>query len=262
MSESPLVPSAVSEEWLLERYQRTGDRAARERLVRNMTPLVRAVTRGYRAQGHEEDLTQVAWIALAKAIERYDRSFGVPLRTFAIPTMHGELRRYLRDHSWSVHVPRPLKEHVLKVSRARDVLSTEYGRPPTIAEICTATGLTETQTLEALQAAHGYAARSLDAPSHDDAEEPGSTLGQLLGREDEQLEHAEDLATLRAMRHLLDGPERRLLFLRFVEDRTQTDIAAITGTSQMSVSRALRRTLDRLADAGGGRRTMARTGSA
>jgi RNA polymerase sigma-B factor len=248
--ERPPVTASISEEWLLDRYHRTGDRLARERLVRSMTPLVRKVARGYRAQGHEEDLLQVAWIALNNAIERYDRSFGVPLRTFAIPTMHGELRRYLRDHSWSVHVPRPLQERVLKVSRARDRLSTETGRSPTTAEIAASVELTDDQTLEALQAASGYAAHSLDAPTGDDPDEAGMTLGQRLGHEDDRLERVEELATLRGLRHLLDGAERHLLFLRFVEDRTQTDIAAITGTSQMSVSRSLRRTLDRLSLAG------------
>jgi RNA polymerase sigma-B factor len=256
MPESPTVASTVSEDWLLARYQRTGDRIARERLVCSMAPLVRKIARGYRAQGHEEDLLQVAWIALNNAIERYDPAFGVPLRTFAIPTMHGELRRYLRDHSWSVHVPRPLQERVLKVSRTRDRLSAEYGRPPTTDEISRAIGLTHAQTLEALQAASGYAARSLDAPAGDDGDDAGTTLGQRLGCLDDQLERAEDLATLRGLRHLLDGRERHLLFLRYVEDRTQTDIAAITGTSQMSVSRTLRRTLDRLSDAGTAQGTL------
>jgi RNA polymerase sigma-B factor len=241
-----VLPSPVSEQWLLDRYLNHGDAVARERLVASMSPLVRRIARGYRAPGHEEDLLQVAWIALHHAIERYDPAFGVPLRTFAIPTMHGELRRYLRDHSWAVHVPRSLQERVLKVSRTRDRLSAQHVRSPTVAEISAELSLTQEETLEAIQASAGYAARSLDAPTGPDTGDGGDTLGQRLGHEDAELQRAENRASLRTLRHVLDDRQRHVLYLRFVEERTQNEIAEQIGCSQMSVSRTLRRALDRL----------------
>src|SRR4051794_23840908 len=120
-----------SEGWLLERYRRHGDAAAREELVRRMLPLVRRVATAYGARGHGDDLEQVASLGLFKAIERYDPSFGVPLRTYAIPTMFGEVRRYLRDHAWAVRVPRPLQERVLEATKAVERLSAREGRSPT-----------------------------------------------------------------------------------------------------------------------------------
>ncbi|MCW3005733.1 MAG: hypothetical protein JWP17_359 [Solirubrobacterales bacterium] len=242
-------PSPVSEQWLLKRYLRNGDPAARERLIASMAPLVYRIARGYRAPGHEDDLLQVAWIALHHAIERYDPAYGVPLRTFAIPTMHGELRRYLRDHSWAVHVPRTLQERVLKVTRTRDRLSSEHVRSPTVAQISRELSLTHAETVEAIQASSGHTARSLDAPLRDDAGDPGATLAQRLGQEDPDLARAENRAALRTLRHHLNDRERHILYLSFVEDRTQAQIAKELGCSQMSVSRMLRRVLDRLTDA-------------
>jgi len=125
------VATQVSEQWLLDRYRRHNDLAAREELMRRMAPLVRRVATAYNARGHEDDLHQVAWLGLTKAVDRFDPSFGVPLRTYAIPTMYGEVRRYLRDHSWAMRVPRPLQERVLNVTKTVDRLSARDGRSPT-----------------------------------------------------------------------------------------------------------------------------------
>src|SRR4051812_8595130 len=124
-----------SEAWLLERYQRFGDIGARDQLVRRMMPLVRRVATSYGARGHGDDLEQVAALGLVKAIERYDAGFGVPLRTYAVPTMFGEVRRYLRDHAWSLRVPRPLQERVLETTKAVERLSAQHGRAPTPSEV-------------------------------------------------------------------------------------------------------------------------------
>ena len=236
-----------SEAWLLARYQRDGDAAAREELVRRMMPLVRRVATSYGARGHGDDLEQVAALGLFKAIERYDPSFGVPLRTYAIPTMFGEVRRYLRDHAWAVRVPRPLQERVLEATKAIERLSARYGRSPTPDQVAAEMGCDLESALEALQAGSAYTAASLDAPggAPDDGER---TLSETLGADDERLERAEEIAALRALRDVLDERDRRVLYLRFVEDLTQTEIAKRIGVSQMQVSRLIRRALARLSE--------------
>jgi RNA polymerase sigma-B factor len=255
-SQSPALPhrrsagarraeTGISERWLLERYRRHGDTAAREELVRRMMPLVRRVASAYPTRGHGDDLLQVAALGLVKAIDRYDASFGVPLRTYAIPTMFGEVRRYLRDHSWSVRVPRPLQERVLDVTKAVDRLSASTGHAPTPQQVAEELGLTLEETLEALQAGAAHTATSFDAPTTS-GEEGERALGDVLGYDDTRFDRAEEVAALRSLRGVLDDRDRTVLYLRFVEDLTQTEIAKRVGVSQMQVSRLLRRSLQRL----------------
>jgi RNA polymerase sigma-B factor len=236
-----------SEAWLLTRYLRYHDVTAREELVRRMMPLVRRVSTSYGARGHGDDLEQVAALGLVKAIDRYDPEFGVPLRTYAIPTMFGEVRRYLRDHAWAVRVPRPLQERVLEVTKAVDRLSASQGRAPTPAEVAGEVGCDLEGALEALQAGAAYSAVSLDAPAGalDDGDR---TLADTVGYDDERISRAEDIAALRSLRDVLDDRDRKVLHLRFVEDLTQTEIAKRIGVSQMQVSRLIRRAIQRLGE--------------
>jgi len=236
----------ISERWLLQRYRRDGDLAAREQLVASLMPLVHGIVSRYHHPRHEDDLTQAAALGLVKAIDRFDAARGVELRSYAIPTMHGEVRRWLRDNAWSVHMPRPLQERVLAVTGATERLSSANGRPPTPQQLATHLDLPVEDVLEALLAGRAYGAASLDTPLGDEAD--AATLAELVGDEDPRLERAERIATLSRLRRLLDDDEREVLRLRFVEDLTQSQIAARVGCSQMQVSRILRRTLDRLGD--------------
>jgi RNA polymerase sigma-B factor len=245
MAADPIAPP--SEGWLLTRYQREGDAGAREELVRRMLPLVRRVATTYGARGHGDDLEQVAALGLFKAIERYDPSFGVPLRTYAIPTMFGEVRRYLRDHAWAVRVPRPLQERVLDVTKAVDRLSARDGRSPTPQEVADEMGCDLEAALEALQAGSAYSSVSLETPAGS-VEDGERTLGDTLGYEDERLGLAEDVASLRGLGCVLDDRDRHVLYLRFVEDLTQSEIARRIGVSQMQISRLIRKALQRLGE--------------
>jgi RNA polymerase sigma-B factor len=236
-----------SEAWLLARYKQHHDVAARDMLVRRMLPLVHRVATSYGARGHADDLEQVAALGLVNAIVRYDPAYGVPLRTYAIPTMYGEVRRYLRDHAWSLHVPRPVQERVLKVTKATERLSASTGRAPTAAQLAAEIGCSLEETVEALQAGAAYTAVSLDAPAGalDDGER---TLADTLGSEDRRIAQAEAVATLGTLRDLLDDRDRQVLHLRFVEELTQTEIAKRIGVSQMQISRLIRAAIRRLGD--------------
>jgi RNA polymerase sigma-B factor len=242
---APPVHASPSEAWLLDRFKRHGDIAAREELMRRMLPLVHRVATAYGARGHADDLEQVAALGLVKAIDRYDPAFGVPLRTYAIPTMFGEVRRYLRDHAWAMRVPRPLQERVLEITKATERLSASHGRSPTPQQLADELDCTLEEVLEGLQAGSAYTAISLEAPTGS-SDEPDRTLGDLIGYEDERIDRAEQVAALRSLRGILDERDRRVLYLRFVEDLTQTEIARRVGVSQMQVSRLIRRSLHRL----------------
>lgn len=248
----PAGTASVSEAWLLHRYHRDRDRHARDELVRRMMPLVRRVATAYTARGHGDDLHQVACLGLVKAIDRYDPAFGVPLRTYAIPTMFGEVRRYLRDHGWAVRVPRPLQERVLDTTKAVDRLTRRHGRSPTPQELADDMGCTLEEALEALQAGSAYTAASFEAPTGRDGDREPRTLADTLGYEDDGFAAAEDRASLRDLRDVIDDRERRVLYLRFVEDLTQSEIARQIGVSQMQVSRILRRSIERLSAAAAG----------
>src|SRR3954468_4623641 len=176
MTAPTILPNGPSETWLLERYKRDGDTGAREELMRRMMPLVHRIATAYGARGHADDLEQVAALGLVKAIDRYDPSYGVPLRTYAIPTMFGEVRRYLRDHAWALRVPRPLQERVLEITKATERLSAQVGRAPTPQQLADELDCTLEEVLEGLQAGSAYTAASLEAPTGSPGE-PDRTLG-------------------------------------------------------------------------------------
>jgi RNA polymerase sigma-B factor len=239
------MPEAPSERWLLARYRSRGDTAARDELTRRMMPLIRRVARSYGRRGQLEDLEQVAALGFIKAVDRYDPTFGVPLRTYAIPTMSGEVRRYLRDHSWSMRVPRPLQERVMNISKATERLSAANGRAPTPQQLADELDCTLEEIVEGFQAGGAYRATSLQSvPCGDD--DADRSLAERVGYDDERTDRAEQVACLRPLRDALDDRDRTVLYLRFVEDLTQSEIGRRLGLSQMHVSRIIRRSLHRL----------------
>ena len=165
---------------LLERYVERRDPVDRDRLVERFLPLARELARRYQRSGEPfDDLFQVACLGLVKAIDRFDLSRDVAFSSYAVPTMLGEIRRYFRDRTWSVRVPRGLQELALRVDKKVAELSCDLHRQPTVAEIAHATAATEEQVLEALQACGARRAMSLETPraSEDDA---GDTLGDTV----------------------------------------------------------------------------------
>jgi RNA polymerase sigma-B factor len=163
-----------------------------------------------------------------------------------VPTIVGELRRYFRDLGWAAHVPRGAQEMALAVERARVALASQLGVGPTVEELAEHLEWSLEDVLTALEAAAAQHSVSLDAPAERDGER--STLGDTFGRDDARLEAVEDRLTLASVAHKLTPRERRVLLLRFVDDRTQTQIAAQIGVSQMQVSRILSRSIKRLRD--------------
>jgi RNA polymerase sigma-B factor len=230
-------------ERLLRRY-RTGDQTARELLVGEMLPLANQLARRYTGKAAHEDLVQAGLFGLTKAIDRFDASQGSALSSYAVPTMLGEMRRYLRDHTWSVRVPRGLQEDVLRVNRAVGELEAELGRSPTPLQVAERLDLDLESVLEALTAGRAYRASSMEERVGGDSDD--LSLADTLGEDDVELGRRELMVSLRQADHVLDDRERFVVHLRFAEDRTQTEIADRIGVSQMQVSRILRQILDKL----------------
>jgi RNA polymerase sigma-B factor len=231
---------------LFARWQGQGDQAAREELLERFMPLTRSLARRYgRSSEPFEDLLQVASLGLLKAIDRFEPERGHPFPSFAVPTILGEMRRYFRDSGWAVHMPRGTQERALKVRDAQERLTNECGHAPTVGQLAEFLEFDTEDVLDTLQALQAYETLSLDAPPPS-AEDDAMTVGDVLGHDDERYELIELDATVTAALEHLPARERLILRMRFVEDRTQTEIAARVGVSQMQVSRLLRRSLDQL----------------
>ncbi|MGW6395628.1 RNA polymerase sigma factor SigF [Streptomyces sp. NPDC055103] len=194
-----------------------------------------------------EDIVQVGTIGLIKAIDRFELARGVEFPTFAMPTIIGEIKRFFRDTSWSVHVPRRLQELRLDLARAGDALSQRLDRAPTIAELAEELGISTDEVVEGMTASNAYTASSLDARTEEDEAGSGdTTLADKIGYEDDGLTGIEYIASLKPMIASLPARDRQILSLRFVSGLTQSEIGTELGISQMHVSRLLSRTLARL----------------
>ncbi|MFJ8474948.1 RNA polymerase sigma factor SigF [Kitasatospora sp. NPDC094011] len=217
----------------------------RDTLIELNLPLVRYASARFRSRNEPmEDIVQVGTIGLIKAIDRFDPERGVEFPTFAMPTVVGEIKRFFRDTSWSVRVPRRLQELRLALTKAGDELSQRLDRSPTVAELAVCLGVSEEDVVEGLAVGNAYTASSLDSsPGEEDSEGP---LAERLGYEDLALEGVEYRESLKPLLAKLPPRERRIIMLRFFGNLTQSQIGEEIGISQMHVSRLLTRTLTQL----------------
>jgi RNA polymerase sigma-B factor len=241
-----LPTAGISSPGLFERWQRDRDRRARDELIERFLPLARKLARRY-AQSSEpyEDLVQVASLGLVKAVERFDSQRGFAFMSFAVPTIVGELKRHFRDTAWALHVDRSAQERARRITDAQQQISAETGRPARIDELAQYLEISQEEVLEGLQTAEAFDAVSLDAPFSVEGDDL-SSRAESLGEDDSRLELVDVQATIFAAAKHLPRREREILYLRFGEDLTQSQIATRLGISQMQVSRLLRRSLQRL----------------
>jgi RNA polymerase sigma-B factor len=219
----------------------------RNTLVELNLALVKFAAARFRSRSEPmDDIIQVGTIGLIKAIDRFELSRGVEFPTFAMPTIIGEIKRFFRDTSWSVRVPRRLQELRLDLAKAGDELAQKLDRAPTVVELADRLGLSKDEVVEGMAASNAYTASSLDAKSdaHDDGNE--GALADRIGYEDHGLEGIEYVESLKPLIALLPLRDRTILSLRFVANMTQSEIGEELGISQMHVSRLLSRTLVKL----------------
>jgi RNA polymerase sigma-B factor len=231
---------------LFVRYHREGDAQARDQLVERFLPLARQLARRYqRASEPLDDLLQVASLGLIKAIDRFDPDRDIAFSSYAVPTILGEIKRYFRDRTWAVRVPRDLQELTLRVDRAVAELSDTLHRQPSVNEIGIAVGADAEGVLEALQAGGAYRAVSFDAP-RPGGDEDVTTIADSVGIDEHGFDRAEERATLQTLMSTVSPRERDVLRMRFEQDMTQAEIGAVIGVSQMQVSRIIRQAIARL----------------
>jgi RNA polymerase sigma-B factor len=227
-------------------YQRTRDHALRNELIEEHMGLAVSLARRFAHRGEDgDDLNQVAMVGLLKAVERFDVERGVQFSTFATPTIVGELKRHFRDRGWAIRVPRRLQELMLNIGQVMADLGQELGRAPTPAELAARAGVTEEEVLESMEVGGMYRLASLDdRPGDDnDSAEPSSWVGV----DDAELASAEDRLAVQDLLTRLPERERQIVYLRFFEGLTQSEIADQVGISQMHVSRLLIRSLEEMA---------------
>lgn len=227
----------------LEQRLRAGtdhDASLREQLIVTHMPVARAISTRYRARGiPEEDLRQVAYLALTKAAHRFDPEAGHVFLSFCVPTIRGEIRRYFRDHGWMVRPPRGLQELQQAAFRVEDDLAKKWGRPPAATEIAAELEAPLRDVLEALDARGAFSPTSLDRDAAPDGD--GISIVDVLGSEDAARDAVDARVLLAPVVRRLDERDRRILHLRFYEELTQSEIGERLGITQVQVCRLLTR---------------------
>ncbi len=215
--------------------------ALREKLVAAWLPMAHRLASKFRNRGEPlEDLEQVAALGLFKAVDRYDPDQGKAFESFAVPTITGELKRHFRDHTWDVHGPRRVQELRNRVRNSiRDLSTGVDARQPTIAQLAEHSGLSEENVQLGMEALDSYRSLSLDAPIGSSSDEDGFTLLDGMGHTEPGFELTDWRETVKPLLSSLPERERLILYLRFFQGKTQTQIADQLGYSQMHISRLI-----------------------
>lgn len=228
-----------------------GDKRARDQLVAENLGLVRAVARRFENRGHDrEEIFQIGCIGLMKAIDKFDVSLNLAFSTYAVPMITGEIRRFLRDDGM-VKVSRSLKENGYRISRTREMLLTKLGREPSMTELAEATGLNREDIVLALEA--NKEVESIYQPVYERDGDELLLIDQICGRnsgygtgEEPEKEAVLNQMVIEQLLQLLSEQERSLIELRYFENKTQSEVAATLGMSQVQVSRSEKKILQRL----------------
>ena len=237
MNDEHLIP-------LLERYAASRDPALRDELFERYLPLARAVARKFSGRGVEtEDLEQVAGMALLKALERFDPARGFRFVTYAVPTITGDVRNYLRDKSGLMRMPRDMRQRLYQMTQEQERFEREHLRAPTATELSERMGIAPEEFMALLSLRMQSDAVSLDTPV---GEEGDTQLSDLLGSPDDRFERMERSEWTQWLLSKVGDTERELLTLRYCDGLGQRETAKRLGISQMQVSRMERRVLSRL----------------
>jgi RNA polymerase sigma-B factor len=236
---------------LIEQYQRNPENEkVQTKLVKKYEDLVVSLAKRYsRGKSLHEDLIQVGMIGLLAALKRYDPSFGKSFESFAVPTIVGEIKRYIRDKTWSVHVPRRIKEIGPKIKKAVEALTTDLQRSPKVQEIADYLGATEEEVLEAMEMGKSYHALSVDSSIEADSEGSTVTLLDLVGSKESGYETVDHQLLLKKAFEVLSEREQAIIHYSYFDNLSQKDAGDKLGISQMHVSRLQRRALSKLREA-------------
>lgn len=233
--------------WINLLQENPNNEATKEKLVLQYEGLVHSLARKYSYnRGNHEDLAQVGMIGLLIAAKRFDRSFGKTFEAFAIPTIIGEIKRFIRDKTWSVHVPRRIKELGPRINRAVDELTNSLQRSPTVSDIAAHLGESEEAILETMEMTKSYKALSVDYRHEVDAEGGAISLLELVGSDEDSYHQADIHMLLESVLPVLPEREQQIIKLLFYDNLSQQEVGELLGISQMHVSRLQRRSLRKL----------------
>lgn len=227
---------------LFDRYHETKDLGLRNEIVESYLYMVDILIRKYLNKGVEyEDLYQVGAMALISAVERFDPAKGFEFSSFATPTIIGEIKKYFRDKKWSVKVPRRLKELAGKLQNAKEDLSLQFNRMPTISELAEYMDVSQEEVMQAMESSMAYSAFSLNQTFDDNGEDgESSPFEKFAAFEDEGYNRLEYQEIISRVLKDLSETNKYIFKKRFIEDKSQAEIAKKMGVSQMTISRAER----------------------
>ncbi|KAB7704814.1 RNA polymerase sigma factor SigB [Bacillus aerolatus] len=236
-------------EWI-KAYQTKNDQEAQEKLVKHYRGLVESIARKYsKGKSYHEDIVQVGMMGLLGAIRRYDDSYGKSFEAFAIPTIVGEIKRFLRDKTWSVHVPRRIKELGPKIKSTVEELTSSLQRSPKVDEIARYLEISEEEVLEAMEMGKSYQALSVDHSIEADSDGSTVTLLDIVGNKEQGYEKVDQRLVLEKVLHVLSDRERQIIQYTYLENMSQKDAGDKLNISQMHVSRLQRRAIKKLKEA-------------
>ncbi|GLY11799.1 RNA polymerase sigma factor SigB [Pseudobacillus badius] len=236
-------------EWI-KAYQTDNDQEAQENLVKHYQGLVESIARKYsKGKSYHEDIAQVGMMGLLGAIRRYDDSYGKSFEAFAIPTIVGEIKRFLRDKTWSVHVPRRIKELGPKIKSTVEELTSSLQRSPKVEEIASHLDISEEEVLEAMEMGKSYQALSVDHSIEADSDGSTVTLLDIVGSKEQGYERVDQRLVLEKVLHVLSDRERQIIQYTYLENMSQKDAGDKLNISQMHVSRLQRRAIKKLKEA-------------
>ncbi|WP_028785215.1 RNA polymerase sigma factor SigB [Thalassobacillus devorans] len=237
-------------QWIAYLQENPRDEEVQEKVVLAYKDLVESIARKYSKNSSiHEDLAQVGMLGLLAAIRRYDPSFGKSFESFAIPTIIGEIKRFIRDKTWSVHVPRRIKELGPKIKKAAEELTTQLQRSPSVLEIADYLEVSEEDVLETMEMGKSYKALSVDRKIEADSDGSTVTILDLIGNQEAGYDQIDQQMLLEKVLPILSEREQEILQCTYFENMSQKDTGEQLGISQMHVSRLQRRALRKLREA-------------
>ncbi|HLR22277.1 MAG TPA: RNA polymerase sigma factor SigB [Pseudogracilibacillus sp.] len=234
-------------EWIASLQKDPNDEALKEKLVLHYEGLVHSLAKKYSYnRSNHEDLAQVGMIGLLISVDRFDPSYGKTFEAFAIPTIIGEIKRFIRDKTWSVHVPRRIKELGPKINRAVDELTGSNQHSPTIKEIAAHLNVSEEEVIETMEMSRSYKALSVDYKHEVDSDGGAVSILEMIGSNEDDYRQMDIQMLLESVFPALPEREQQILQYIFFDHLSQQEVGELMGISQMHVSRLQRRSLRKL----------------
>ena len=237
-------------QWIKHLQENPKDEELQEKIVLTYQDLVHSIARKYAKNSMiHEDLVQVGMLGLLAAIRRYDPTLGKSFESFAVPTIIGEIKRFIRDKTWSVHVPRRIKELGPKIKKATEQLTIDNQRSPSVSEIASYLEVSDEEVLETMEMGQSYKALSVDKKIESDSDGSTVSILDLIGNSDDGFETTEQRLLLEKVLPLLTEREQQILQFTYFENKSQKETGELLDISQMHVSRIQRRALRKLREA-------------